>query len=453
MARFGREAEDRGDLDIRESEQGVIQGFFLPRIVPRPESDATRRLADGVMLFEAKPAIDQLAIYPTNTLPQTDGFLGPKYKQVTTIIIPTDIGFDWDAASCFEELPSGFTKDYGYGLGLAKEYEVIIDLIEESTNCTVIEFISSGDLSATEQTFRVSFSRFDSLRKELNCITSRGRNAILRVKKKQVRDNLAEVLGLEPQPLSLGQLPTSKWMTQVAAGEEPLNDEEQGELLAVATARAPQIAASNPRELACFQAKIQLVNLNQLIEAFGQALGESHPESWWQRFFEWNVFVLQLIFGGPTVFVDSQVHIGDANTVKGLKIADYLFKNAMTGNVALVEIKKPTTQLLRKTPYRAGVYGIHSEIGQSVTQVLDQALHLANSENDTKQRIVDKSWSVSAPRCFVVAGSASVLDTDEKRKSFELYREHLAGVRLVTFDEIFEQLMLLRDFLAVEDPE
>jgi hypothetical protein len=45
------------------------------------------------------------------------------------------------------------------------------------------------------------------------------------------------------------------------------------------------------------------------------------------------------------------------------------------------------------------------------------------------------------------------LDTPDKRKSFELYREHLAGVRLVTYDEIFEQLKALRDFLVVETSE
>lgn len=54
----------------------------------------------------------------------------------------------------------------------------------------------------------------------------------------------------------------------------------------------------------------------------------------------------------------------------------------------------------------------------------------------------------SQPRSFVVAGLASELDTADKKKSFDLYREHLAGIRLVTFDEIFEQLQILRTFLG-----
>ena len=84
-----------------------------------------------------------------------------------------------------------------------------------------------------------------------------------------------------------------------------LNDDEQEELLATATASAAQIAASSPQKLVRLQGDIRLVNLNQLVDAFEQALGESHHEDWWQTFFEQNVFVLQLLFGGPTVFIDS----------------------------------------------------------------------------------------------------------------------------------------------------
>ena len=58
---------------------------------------------------------------------------------------------------------------------------------------------------------------------------------------------------------------------------------------------------------------------------------------------------------------------------------------------------------------------------------------------------------------FVVAlGNAAALkDSDNYRfihPNFDLYREHLSGVRLVTYDEILEQLKNLRDFLAADTP-
>lgn len=240
-------------------------------------------------------------------------------------------------------------------------------------------------------------------------------------------------------------------MTKVAAGEEPLNDEEQDALLRATAKNAAQIASRAPEKMARLQRNINLVNLEHLVATYEAALDAQHNENWWQQFFEENIFALQLLFGGPTVFVDAQVPIGEGtNAVKGKKIADYLLKNALTNNAALVEIKKPSTKLLRKNPYREGVYGVQSEIAEAVTQVLDQALQLTRHEMATKQRTGDTSWTSNAPRCFVVAGLTTELDTDDRKKSFDLYREHLSNVRIVTYDEVLGQLGTLHDFLAAE---
>jgi hypothetical protein len=451
MARFGREPGDRGTLDTRTTRRGLIQGFFIPKESPAPGTDAAVRLGAGVRLIEASPPRRQLKIYPTDTRPWSDDFLGPKYSKITTIILPAEVDPDWDVPVILEELPSGFTKDFEYGLGLAQECEVLIDLIEEFTDCSVIEFVASGDPKVTGRTFFISFARFDALRAELARIKNRGDLGIRRVKETHVHNDLAGVLGLGPRQLSLGRLPTSKWMTKVAAGEVPLSDEEQDELLAATTASAPTIASTVPAKMARLQRDIELVNLHQLISSYAEALDAGHNEDWWQQFFEENVFALQLLFGGPTVFIDAQVPIGVGdNSAKGKKIADFLLKNAMTNNASLVEIKKPSTKLMKARPYRSGVYGVQSEIGEAVTQVLDQALQLTRYEAGTKTRTGDSSWVSNAPRCFVVAGRLSELDSDDKMKSFDLYREHLSGVRLVTYDEILEQLKALRAFLASE---
>ena len=53
--------------------------------------------------------------------------------------------FEWkvptssdEVMELLEELPSGFTKDYDYGLGLAKNYRFIIEAVEELSDCTEI---------------------------------------------------------------------------------------------------------------------------------------------------------------------------------------------------------------------------------------------------------------------------------------------------------------------------
>ncbi|WP_194944133.1 Shedu immune nuclease family protein [Aeromicrobium sp. S22] len=451
MARFGLQPGDRGKLESQWTSQGLIQGFFIPKERPAPGTSAADRAAAGVKLIEADPANRQLTLYPTDTRPRSEDFLGPKYAKISAIVLPFEGQSDLDVREILEELPSGFTKDYEYGLGFARECNVIVDLIEEFTDCRVIEFVASGDPNVSGSTFRIGFPRFDALRDELGRIKSRGDLGIRRVKETHVHNDLATTLGLEPRQLSLGRLPTSKWMTRVAAGGRPLSDEEQEELLGATAANAAQIAAKVPARVARLQRDIEVVNLDQLIASYSAALAAGHNEAWWQKFFEENVFALQLLFGGPTVIVEAQLPIGEGgNSAKGKKIADYLLRNAMTNNASLVEIKKPSTKLMKRKPYRGGVYGVQSEIGEAVTQVLDQALQLTRHETDTKSRTSDKSWASNAPRCFVVAGRASELDTADKQKSFDLYREHLSGVRLVTYDEILGQLKTLRDFLAAE---
>lgn len=383
--------------------------------------------------------------------PGDSNYLGPKYSQITTIALSSDLDGEADLTDVLEDLPVGFTKDPEYGLGLAQEYRMVIDLIEEHTQCDTFALAPTAETVIDGSTFRMSFARYDALLAELRRIKGRGDGAIRRVRKAFVHNDLAKILGLDPTHYAEGRHPTSQWITRVAADDEPLSDEDQEALVAATGASAAQIAATHPDRLVRLQRDIELVNLDQLISTYGDALGARHNEGWWQRFFEENVFVLQLLFGGPTIFVDSQIPIGKtSNSVKGMKIADYLFSNPMTSNAALVEIKKSSTQLMSKRPYREGVYGVHFEISKSVTQVLDQALQLTKHEEDTQTRTTDRSWVSSAPRCFVVAGRASELDTPDKKKSFELFREHLSGVRLVTYDEIFEQLKLLRNFLATD---
>src|SRR5688500_6847967 len=131
---------DRGALEVHSAERGVIQGYFVPEETPGPGTEVAKRLAAGVKLLEADPTARQMKIFPPDTRPWSDGFLAPKYAQVTTIILPVEIDPKWDLEDALEGLPSGFTRDYEYGLGLAREYEVIIDLIEKSTACSVIKF-------------------------------------------------------------------------------------------------------------------------------------------------------------------------------------------------------------------------------------------------------------------------------------------------------------------------
>lgn len=484
MAQFAAWQGERGHLTARSLTDGSLEFLFVPTEPPRAGSKAAQRLAAGVKLLSISPMGDEIRIFPTDTRRWVDEFLGPKYAQIKTIILHNilesdlslldgvravlepDPVFGVDELGAYDPdpdvvtkelgdllgavLPSGFTKGHQYGFGFTQECAPIIQLIEEHTDCDTLEFVQIGESGINGPVLRLSFAQFGEMRTELARIKDRGNGAILRVKRAFAHNALAEVLGLEPTKYSSGRNPASRLVAHAAAGDEPLSDREWEALLSAATSQA----SKSPQHLARLRRDVELVNLDQLIDAYGSALGDRHTENWWQRFFDQNIFALQLLFGGPTVFVDSQLPIGeDAGSNKGKKIADYLFENPMTNNAALVEIKRPSTQLLSRRPYRAGVYGIHSEISKSVTQVLDQAQRLTRHEEPTRSRALDGSWRSTAPRCFVVAGLGTELDTVDKKRSFELFREHLSGVRLATYDEVLEQLKSLREFFAHEATE
>ena len=52
----------------------------------------------------------------------------------------------------------------------------------------------------------------------------------------------------------------------------------------------------------------------------------------------------------------------------------------------------------------------------------------------------DIEFEVFDPPLFVIAGSWARLDSPTKRRSFELFRNGLSNVQLVTFDELFDKM-------------
>jgi hypothetical protein len=458
VARFGIDQAENGRLEVRSSPDGdgEIEAFFFPTEPPKEGTRAAGRAADGVKMLSFSPESSLLRIYPTNTLAGLDRHLGPKYSQIRTLTVDASAldGYldEADFESILEVLPPGFVKDYAYGLGLLKDCSRLVRLIEEHTNCEEIAFTASYEMSVESTTFRLGLSRFDAIWSEIGRINDRGNRAAARVKDAFVHNNLAATLGLEPTDFSLGRHPVSRMIAKAADGVEELTELEQDALIGTVASESAELAKTRPEKFLKLHREIELVSLDRLIQAFADALEKNKNEDYWQSFFEDNAFALQQVFGAPMVSVQSSATVGGGGfSGGGDKIADYLFKNSLTNNVALVEIKKPTTPLLGPTEYRAGVFGASKELNGAVTQVLDQAYQLTTNfpalKNNSRQWDLE-SYAVS---CFVVAGRTPSAEESAKQKSFELYRANSRSVTIVTYDEILERLRLLREFLAPQE--
>jgi hypothetical protein len=162
-------------------------------------------------------------------------------------------------------------------------------------------------------------------------------------------------------------------------------------------------------------------------------------EDFWQRVFNENPYVLSQIFSVPVVFIKDKAYVGGMNVDRqDAKFVDYLYTNESSNDALLVEIKTPETKLIG-SKYRKGVYKPSNDISGSVVQVLDYRRDLSKNIKtitDGTDHVID----VFNPRCVVIAGNASKeIDTELKRKSFELFRTNLRDVEIITFDELFKK--------------
>ncbi|MDP4200198.1 MAG: DUF4263 domain-containing protein [Bacteroidota bacterium] len=186
-------------------------------------------------------------------------------------------------------------------------------------------------------------------------------------------------------------------------------------------------------------------------------LTAGHSEEHWQKKLTDNPFLLTLLFAHPVVVVAQKAYVG-GKTVENRDgmIVDYLVKNALTGGSALIEIKRPNTPLLG-SEYRNGVYSIHAEVSGAVNQVLTyrnqlileySSITMNNGEADAEQ------YEAFNPPCIVVAGNVSdELSDSQKRRSFELYRNSLAGVQIIGYDELVKRAQALTGAFKASFPD
>lgn len=449
MADFAGPQRHFGDLRMTERRaDGVLVVTFTPTDASLKDARLDRADVQPVTLAEIEPATGVIRIYPVITLPIRERFLWPKYDQIRCIQvllgwIPADVDEFLDV---LRDLPRGLIQDPQYGLGIAKEYQTIVDTVEEHSQCNEIV------LSATEPThvdgarLVLSLRDFEGQRAELDRIANRAHTAAIRVKRASSRNWLAPTLGIPTVPINRGKHPMVQLLADDAAGTFTLSDEEQDSLVDATIEASASIAKRRPDALMKLASDIELVTLEVLIEKFRAAINKRAREPFWQKFFIENPFALHLAFGAPVVLVQAQASVGGRRlSGAGEKLADFLMKNSLTSNLAIFEIKRPDTKLVDETPYRLGLHAPSKDLTGAISQVLDQRHFLEESLPVLKS--TSREWSIEAysVRCCVIAGQIPA-DQNEK-KSFELFRGNSRTVEVVTYDELLAKLEQLHGLL------
>ncbi len=207
---------------------------------------------------------------------------------------------------------------------------------------------------------------------------------------------------------------------------------------------AARLAGTQQNELPQLTALLGLSAVKDALE-YWRTNQDNDTEGFWQRALAERAYVLSQVFAYPVVVIGQKAYLGGKDlTNAGGKVVDYLATVESTDAVVLIEIKTPKTPLLG-SEYRDKTYPLSSQLVGAVAQSLVYRQSLMREFNAVRG---ERRLTLGEPRCLVVAGNAQRdLATREKRESFELQRERLQGVTVVTYDELFTRLQRLVDLL------
>lgn len=206
-----------------------------------------------------------------------------------------------------------------------------------------------------------------------------------------------------------------------------------------------------PEEIASeklvFQAeeKINFIKLKKVKVDFEKLLKQTTDtkafEEKCQLFFTENSWVLSNILSIPVAILKGKAYVGGKDyTDGGGRIADFLYRNELTKNVCIIEIKTPIKKIIdTETPYRKpDVYSLGKELTGGVVQVLDQKDNLQREF----YKLSEGKFEAFNPKTLLIIGKISDLNKGQL-KSFELFRNNLKDVEVITFDELLERTKMV----------
>ncbi|MHA7156284.1 Shedu immune nuclease family protein [Arthrobacter sp. TMN-50] len=407
-----------------------------------------------------------LSIVPHASL--QSGF-GEQYSQIREIQFDTSV-LSWSPESPISEndggqlqldgLPKGFGRVFEYGLGIQRPYRGLIHAVEDKSDCSVVRFGAQHDEGAIGNVFHISIHRFNAFKHSIDLHVGRGATVVGRIKSALAHNELAEITGDQKVQPVLGRLGQIQAMTRAISDDTPLDADERDALASRFQSEAKQIATEQPQTMGKLREDLELVTLDVLIENFRRAITGKNAkiEATWQKFFKDNTFALKQIFASPVVYFGEQLRVRSADAYgAGGQIVDFLLINAVTRSALLVEIKTPVASLIAKQKYRgtssAEVYAPHKDLSGAIAQLQAQIQSAHADIRDILRRTpgvgeVDTNSVTGA----VVAGTLDSLNQGQ-RDSFVRYRSGLHGVVVLTFDEILERLIDLREMLQAREED
>ena len=191
----------------------------------------------------------------------------------------------------------------------------------------------------------------------------------------------------------------------------------------------------------------RIAQLEEAIRLFEENINAGRDEEFWQKdVFEKHQWILAQIFSLPCTLFQSKAYVGGKGIDNaGGNVADFVYKNGLTRNAAIVEIKRPDTPIIKDT-YRQ-TYSFTSYFSGAINQVLNYRDSLAREINS----LANGQLNAFSPSCVVVIGRASEFENEPKKMAaFENYRAVLSNVIIITYDELLLKMKELHKIMVGE---
>jgi hypothetical protein len=173
--------------------------------------------------------------------------------------------------------------------------------------------------------------------------------------------------------------------------------------------------------------------------AEAEDLLDSSDEKVWQDLLGRNTWAIGQIYSCPVVILQQEAYLGGKSVEnRGGNIADFLYRNQVTDNALIVEIKTPATALTGVRTYRNNAFACSAELAGAVQQML-QDLYSLRSDYSSLHGDRDPDFRIFSPRLLLVIGSIARERDIDRVRSFELFRNGLREVDVVTFDELVDK--------------
>lgn len=176
------------------------------------------------------------------------------------------------------------------------------------------------------------------------------------------------------------------------------------------------------------------------LSEFEAKLCEDLPESYWQKWFTDNKWVL----GSDFAQIIDERHIDTEN------IADYIMR-AFDGFIDLVEIKKPNGLPFWASTKDHDNYVPSSDLTKAITQCLNYIYEIEREANS--QKFIKRTKSkVVKPRCILVFGRSDSWN-DEQREAYRILNSAYNQLTILTYDHLLSRAKNVLGIIDANDDD